>query len=169
MSKPTTNVNDKPWIIFLIATIFFWIGGLFCWIVIERGYILYNIMPLAISSILTVVGGILYVFWAHRIILIYLHNRLLFNPDSFETTATYSSSKISGYTSVNGNAAVFETMTYEYTDEKGVIRVVKSIMSLTPEQVDYLKQKETFKIRCKGKISAIIEDIPGRDIYYNER
>ena len=167
MSKPTINVNDKPWLIFLVATIFFWIGGLFCWIIIDRGNILYSLAPLAISAILTAVGGIFYVFWAYRTILIYLHNRLLFNPDSFETTATYSSSKVSGYTSVNGNSAVFETMSYEYTDEKGIIRVVKSIMSLTPEQVDYLKQKQTFRIRCKGRISAIIEDIPGREIYYN--
>lgn len=169
MSKPVPNANDKPWIIFACATIFFWLGGLFCYVIINQGDILYNLLPLAISAILTVVGALFYVTWIYRTILISLHNRLLFNPDAFETTATFIAVKNNGYTAVNGHVTYFETVIYDYEDENGVHRVVKSILSLLPEQADYLKEKGTFKIRCKGKISAIIEDIPGRDIYYNER
>ena len=169
MSKPAPNANDKPWLIFLFASVFFWIGGLFFWIIIKTGNIFYNLMPLAISVILTAVGALLYVIWIYRTILISLHNRLLFNPDAFETTATFIAVKNNGYTAVNSHVTYFETVIYDYEDENGVHRVVKSILSLLPEQADYLKQKGTFKIRCKGKISAIIEDIPGRDIYYNER
>ena len=84
MSKPAPNANDKPWLIFLFASIFFWIGGLFCWIIIKTGDIFYNLMPLAISAILTGVGALFYVIWIYRTILISLHNRLLFNPDSLQ-------------------------------------------------------------------------------------
>ena len=168
MSKPATNANDKPALLFLFASAFFWFGILFIWVLINEGDILYNLIPFAISAIITLAGFFFYLVWIYRTILISLHNKLLFNPDSFTTTARFISTIESSHTAVNDRVTIFETVTYEYDDENGVHREVKSILSLLPEQAEYLKQKQTFKIRCKGKISAIIEDIPGRDIYYNE-
>ena len=101
MRKPATNANDKPALLFLFASVFFWFGILFIWVLINEGDILYNLIPFAISALITLAGFFFYLVWIYRTILISLHNKLLFNPDSFTTTARFISTIESSYTAVN--------------------------------------------------------------------
>ena len=139
-----------------------------------------------LGSIFLVVGVIILCWAIYRTILIVKYNKLLKDTTVYITEATYMGSKLAGgtITQVGGHpmseggtiaslgdvplkASVYKKIKYTYRDEKGVTHNVISINSFTPNQVSFLEQKQTFKIKCKGNMSAIIEELPEMNPMYN--
>ena len=62
------------------------------------------------------------------------------------------------------SATIFKKIIYKYIDQNGVEHIAKSAISYTPNQVEYLKDLNEFKIKCDRKVSIITELIPqGKD------
>ena len=98
------------------------------------------------------------------------YKKLLADPSMYQTKATYIKKRIYGSSTtsvdVSDSADVFYKVYYSYRDEVGVEHTVQSVMSYTKEQAEHLKSIKTFTIRCKGKRSAIIEEMPqARDLF----
>ena len=92
------------------------------------------------------------------------YKKLLADPSMYQTKATYIKKRIYGSSTTSGD--VFYRVYYSYRDEIGVEHTVQSVMSYTKEQAEHLESIRTFTIRCKGKLSAIIEEIPqARDLF----
>ena len=71
--------------------------------------------------------------------------------------------KINVPTSLN----VYKKIIYTYTDENKIQQTCKSVLSYTSNQVQHLQNKGTFKIKCKGNLSAIIEELPAQNKNFN--
>ena len=160
------DANNKPWLILLIAIVFVLGGGaaiLFTpWL--EMGSI--------IGLILCPVGILLFVFGLLRAIQISKVRNLMYDASAIETTANFVKSKVSSYTSTSINGVptsmnVYRKIIYTYIDENGVSHTVKSTLSYFGNQVDYLKNLGAFRIKCKGKVSVIIEPLPDTNSNYN--
>ena len=91
--------------------------------------------------------------------------KLLGDPDAYETIGRYIPKKVK-FTDVVHFGLSFEKIFFEYIDENGVHRIAKSVKGFAPEHAEYLKGVGQFKIRCKGKYTAIIEDLPGKPASY---
>lgn len=57
---------------------------------------------------------------------------------------------------------------YEYMDETGTLRRATSLDEYFLDGREWFKQKGTFKIRCRGKYSIIIENYLGEKVKENE-
>ncbi len=95
------------------------------------------------------------------------YNKLLKDDGAFVTDATFLSSRYYGmskassaFSPENNYCVEFERIKYSYKDGNGVVHFVKSFNFFTPSQVEYLKNKKEFKIKCRGSKNAIIEEIP---------
>ena len=103
------------------------------------------------------------------------YNALLEDLGAYNTKANfikkriYSSSSTSvgvGRIDIPTSVHVFYKVYYSYRDEVGVNHEVKSTMTYTREQAEYLESLGTFAIKCKGKQSVIIEEMPQtRDLF----
>lgn len=167
------DVNNQPVFLFILSVFFLGVGlaGLiFSW----NADIENKTLILVAFAIFAVVGLYLLVYGIIRAVKIGTVKRLINNPYAFVTDATFVKANISSYSSTHINhiptsANVHMKITYEYVDEMGEKHVVKSISSYYPKQVEYLRQKGTFKIKCDGKYSDIIEKLPEANSRYNIR
>lgn len=160
------DANNKPWLILLIATIFILGGGAAIFFTPWLG------MGSIIGLILCPIGILMFGFGILRTIQISRVNNLIYDASSIETTATFVSSKVSSYTSTSINGVptsmnVYRKIIYTYIDEGGISHTVKSTFSYFNNQVEYLKNMGTFRIKCRGKVSVIIEPIPDTNSNYN--
>lgn len=162
------DANNRPWLMFLFAVIFIG-GGLAGFITILNSKSKDRVMFLVITSILIVLGCVIFVYAILRTIKLKRAKTMLNDSSVFVTDATFVKAKFSSFSSSSvgiGNVTVpthinvYKKVFYQYIDENGVTRTGKSTKSYVPSQVEYLKNLHTFKIKCKGSKSEIIEEIP---------
>ena len=167
------DANNNPLLIFAISFIFMAGGGVGLYAFTINGITASIAMPFTISAFLAGVGLLLFGFGVYRTFLISKYNKLKNDVSAHVAQAKYIGKKVSGGSSsdVNGNIVsehIFYTLEYEYTDERGMLRKTKSIMSYTREQAEYLEEKGKFMVKCKGSISYILEEgLPKTDESYN--
>ncbi len=104
------------------------------------------------------------------------YKELIKDESAYITKARFVRSKITNYQSRSAgvgkinipiSADVYRKIIYTYYDENGVQHTVKSQLSYFKNQVEYLKNKEEFMIKCRGKVSAIIEPVPENNKDFN--
>ncbi len=171
--KKNGDANNNPIFMFIIAVVFIG-GGLLAMIVKTE-----EAKPvwLTIVGVVLLVAGVAIFAWAiYRAIVISKYNKLLKDTTAYMTEATFAGSKFAGgsMTSVGAGgiavpvkASVYKKVKYTYKDETGAMHTATSINSFTPNQVSFLEQKGTFKIKCKGSVSAIVEEVPNMNAMYN--
>lgn len=169
------DINNKPAFIFVLAAIFF-SGGLAGLIIFWNEEFEYKIWVMIALAVLMVAGVIFVVYGSLRLVKLTKSKRLKNDPNAFVTDATFIKANFSSYSSssigVGGIAIptslnVYKKITYEYVDEMGEKHVVKSNLSYFPKQIEYLQRKGTFKIKCCGKYSEIIEELPEVNSTFN--
>ena len=174
MGKKNRNVNDKPAFLLTIGSLFAVIG-----IALVVAYFVvpkFPVLVIVVGAIFSAVGIFIVIFGIFRARAVKKHNELLKDENAYVTEATFIKSKFSSYQGSGVSvglvtapitADIYKKIIYSYTDENGVYHEVKSIMSFVPKQAQFLKEKGTFKIKCKGKISAVIEELPDINAHYN--
>lgn len=171
--KGNGDSNNNPLLMFIFGAIFTLAGLIILPLSIIKSM---EVWVTIIAGVLLVAGIIILVAAVLRTIVIKAYNQVLNDQNAFITQAEFVSAKFSNYTSTTvgvGNVEiptklnVYKKIIYTYTDEHGEQRTVKSILSYTPNQVEYLQNKGTFKIKCQGNISAIIEELPAMNSRYN--
>ena len=93
-----------------------------------------------------------------------IYKRLCSDPMAYTTDATYfedtqleeMAKKLSSLASMIQDTPLL----YKYKDEMGVQRIAQTSDTYTKKEHEYFKNKGTFKIRCQGKYSVIISDMP---------
>ncbi len=162
------DINNKPALILVFAAIFL-IGGIAGLIAAIGSKSEDKTLFLVITILLIVIGVVFVVYGSIRAKKITDRKKLLNDPNAFVTEATFIGAKMSSYSSsmttvagipVSGHMSVYKKVIYEYVDENGVKRTAKSNLSYFPKQIEYLKNLNKFKIKCKGNISEIIEEVP---------
>lgn len=168
----SSDANNKPALILFLGILFL-LGGGACAVF---GF-LKSINVLGIAGlVLLAVGALVFVFGIIRAIKIKKYKALYNDPNARVTDAKFVKAKMSSYSTksigvgmidVPTSINVYKKIIYTYTDENGVEHTVTSLMSYTPNQVRHLESLGTFKIKCAGKDSAIIEDIPDENKHFN--
>ena len=167
------DTNNNPFLVFMIGILFAGIGGVVIWLNIAKKMM---IPVLLIGGLMAFCGTVFIIFAIKRSFEIGAYKRVLKDVHAHVTEAKFLSAKTTGATStrVGGNMArhtvsksVFKTVYYSYFDENGHFHEVKSALSYVPKQVNYLQQKGTFKIKCRGKVSVIIEELPKTNEKFN--
>ena len=170
--KKNGDANNNPALIIALGLLFA-IGGIGCLALLTKGY---SVVLLSVGVILTPIGILLFVFGILRAKKLKEYKNLLNDPNAHATDAKFIKAKMSSYTTksvgVNGinvptSVNVYNKIYYSYTDENGVAQTVKSTLSYTRNQVEYLQNKGEFKIKCKGNVSAIIEELPEQNKNFN--
>lgn len=113
-----------------------------------------------VGIMFTVVGSGFFIVWLRSFIILRATNRLYKDPNAYVTSATlidyYAHS--SEYSGNNRPIVNYYMVIYEYVDENGITREVKSKINFSEKEVVALEKIKTFSIKCKGKRSCIIED-----------
>lgn len=170
--KKNGDANNNPKLIIVLGLIFA-IGGIGCLLILSRGF---SGLLLAVGLLLVSFGSLLFVFGILRAKKIKAYKNLLNNPNAFMTEAKFIKATFAGFSSesagvgrlqVTTSVNVYKKITYSYIDENQVEQTGKSILSYTPNQVEYLQQKGSFKIKCKGNLSCIIEELPAQNKNFN--
>ena len=133
-------------------------------------------MLMLIGALFLAIGAIMFVFAFIRGKAIKAYKDLLNNPSAYQTKATYIKKRLCstnstsvgvGRVDIPTSIHVFYKVYYSYTDEFGMNHDVKSTMSYTREQAEHLESLGTFAIKCKGEISAIVEELPSTKNLFN--
>ena len=170
--KKNGDANNNPVLIIVLGLLFL-VGGVVSLIILCKGF---NGLLLTVGLILTPVGILFIVFGIMRAKKLKAYKELLNNPNAHITDARFLKATFASYTSksfgvggisVPTSVNVYKKITYSYTDDNGMVQTGKSVLSYTPNQVEYLQNKGMFKIKCKGKVSAIIEEIPAQNKNFN--
>ncbi|MBQ8615368.1 MAG: hypothetical protein IJ415_02260 [Clostridia bacterium] len=170
--KKNGDANNNPVLVIVLGLIFA-IGGIACLAMLTKGF---SGMLLTIGLILTPIGILFIVYGIMRAKKVKAYKTLLNNPNAHITEARFVKATMSSYTSksfgvggisVPTSVNVYKKIHYSYTDENGMAQTGKSVLSYTPNQVEYLQNKGMFKIKCKGKLSAIVEEIPAQNANFN--
>lgn len=168
------DVNNKPTIILILGSVFTIFG-----IIAIILFCLQNPVPwlgVAISVILLLLGPILLAVGIMRSKVLKDMTKLLHDPNAHVTTAKFISAKVSSYTSssfgvggisVPTSMNVYRKVIYSYNDENGVSHTATSQLSYFNNQIEYLKEKQNFSIKCKGKLSVITEKLPENNERFN--
>lgn len=120
-----------------------------------------------------VVGICMVVYGIYRAIVLSLLKKLQNDENAYTTVAKFTGTKVVSSTTNRTNAGfgnqqlttafnarIYQKVLYTYSDENGVERKGKSLLSYYPNQVKYLEEKRTFNIKCKGNLSLITEEVP---------
>lgn len=170
--KKNGDANNNP-VLIIVFSLIFVIGGIACLAMLTKEF---DGLLLAVGLILTPIGICLLVFGVMRTKKLKAYKRLLNNPNAYITEGKFLKAKFAGYSQksvgLNGmniptSINVYKKVIYTYTDEKGLVQTGKSILSYTPNQVEYLQNKGTFKVKCEGNVSCIIEEIPTQNKDFN--
>lgn len=172
MSK-NGDVFNKPWALYTMSGLFLAlaIGSLVLFFTKEK-----NVIFLIIAGVFALVGLIILPIAIVRGIQLKKYKALISDNSAYVTKARFVGSRISNYSSqsigvgklnVPVAANVYRKIIYTYYDENGVQHTVKSKLSYFKNQVEYLKNMEEFAIKCKGKLSAIIEPVPENNKDFN--
>lgn len=170
--KKNGDANNNPTLIIVLAVIFI-LGGLGSCVAVIGNF---QAFLLVLGLILLAVGILFMVYGIKRKKTLKAYSELLNDPNAFMTTATFVKAKFASYSSTSVGVGgislptsvnVYKKIVYTYVDETGTTQNATSSLSYTPNQVDYLKEKGTFKIKCKGKVSVIIEEIPTQNKNFN--
>jgi len=170
--KKNGDANNNP-ILIIVLPIIFILSGCMCLLLTLKSF---DALVLLIGCILLLAGIALFIFGIKRSKMLKAYKSILNNPNSHITEATFIKATISSFTSktvgVNGRSLptsinVYKKIKYSYTDENGVQQIGKSVLSYTSNQVKFLQNKGKFRIKCCGKISVIIEEIPEQNANFN--
>ena len=175
------DANNNPVLMGVLGVLFGGFGGLAVYLgatqkmVAEDGTDSSKIL-LLIGAVLLAVGVLLVVFAFVRGKAIKEYKALLNDESAYQTKATFIRKKLSSTTSssvgvgrvnIPTSVHVFYKVFYSYKDETGAEYTVKSTMSYTREQAEHLESLQTFAIKCKGKVSAIVEELPQTKDLFN--
>ena len=164
--KIGVNVHDHP-VAFTVLSLILCVGGIFAIFYMFTPEGIFDFRVFLIAMVLITFGFLCLFMNFRRLVALAIHERLLYDLTAYETKAKLIHSSVT-YTITNPEGITFEAITYAYRDENGIYREVVSIKGIDYGSIQYLRQKEDgFKIRCKGKYSAIIEEIPGKIMYFN--
>lgn len=174
MGKKNRNINDKPGALIAIGLLFLLPG-----IALIISYFLvknFPILVVIVGAVFAAVGLFIFIFGILRTKTMKKYKALLNDPNAYTTDATFIRSRFSsmqgssvsvGFVTAPISADIYKKIIYSYTDQNGQHHEVKSIMSFVPNQVRYLEQKGTFKIKCDGAVSAVIEELPDISATFN--
>lgn len=163
--KKNGDINNNP-IMLIFLSLIFLATGIVCLVMLTTDF---NGILLLIGCLFTPVGLVLLVNGFYRAVKLSQYKKLLNDPNAYETQAKFITSKVSSYksqtVSTSGatlptSVSIYKKIIYSYTDENGDEQTVKSLLSYTINQIEYLQGKEVFKVKCKGKLSAITEQLP---------
>ena len=170
--KKSSDINNKPISIIIIGSVITILGSVFGVLGISKSKVVFGIVGL----LFLVVGLAVLAFGILKFIKLKKYKELYNDPNAYVTEAKFIKAKMSGYstksvgvgsidipTSIN----VYKKIIYSYVDETGVEQTVKSVLTYTPNQVEHLQKMGTFKVKCKGKQSAIMEEVPNENKHYN--
>ena len=129
---------------------------------------------LVFAAVLLIAGLICLVKTIGKTLKVVKYNILKKSSKAYLTTATFKKAiykttiVITGMHRVLKSTNEYYTVVYDYTDETGARHEnVESFVWLVPSQAEYLKAKGSFSIKCKGLLSAIVEEIPEVNSNYN--
>ena len=170
--KKNGDANNNPIVMIVLGAIFS-VAGIVCLIMLAKEF---NPLFALVGAVLAVCGVAFLVFGILRGKTLKAYKNLLNDPNALVTDAQFIKATVSSYKSrsigvggidVPTSINIYKKITYSYVDEKGVKQTVKSVLSYTPNQADFLQNKGTFKIKCKGDFSAIIEELPEQNKRFN--
>lgn len=170
--KNNGDANNNP-VAMIVLGALFTIGGIVCLIMLTSAF---NPLLALVGVILPICGLIFLVFGILRAKTLKKYKELYNDPNAYVTDAKFIKATVSSYKSrsvevggidVPTSINIYKKITYSYVDENGVAQTVKSAWSYTPNQADFLQNKGTFKIKCKGSLSAIIEEVPEQNKRFN--
>jgi hypothetical protein len=175
------DANNNPVLIAVLGVLFAGFGGLAVYLgatqkMVSEDGTDSSKMLLLIGAVLAAVGVLFIVLSIIRGKAIKAYKALLADDGAYQTKATFLRKKLSSTTSssvgvgrvnVPTSVHVFYKVFYSYKDETGVEHTVKSTMSYTREQAEHLESLQTFAIRCRGNVSAIVEEMPQTNSMFN--
>lgn len=166
------SMNLIPKYLFSLVLILF--GGVF-WFFNEAGAVKQGNTPVDLPPIFFVVligGGIIMLIVAIVSTIMGMiknarYKMLKRDPNAYTTTAIFKDAKYKSTSRVIVNDRYIEaetdyyTVVYDYTDETGFRHEnAESDAYLVPKQLEYLKAKGSFQIKCKGPLSVIVDELP---------
>ena len=164
---------ESSTILLLVAGVLFIAGGVFSVVAYAKGasdIMIWVAVGCFALAALCLTFGIL------RLVKVNKCKALIEDPNAYTTEAKFIKSVMVSYSTrsvgvgnidVPTSINVYKKVVYEYADENGNYQKVKSVFKYFPKQVDFLKEKGTFKIKCKGKLSAIMEEMPDDNSRFN--
>lgn len=170
--KKSSDVNNSPVAILVIGTIFTVGGGLLGAFGFLKSKALIGVLGLGLLAI----GLIILAYGILKATKLKKYKALYNDPNAHLTDAKFIKAKLSSYSSKSvgvGNLDiptsinVYKKIIYSYVDETGVEHTVKSLLSYTPNQVEYLQNLGTFKVKCSGNLSAVVEEVPNENKHFN--
>ena len=167
------DINNTPWALYLTSILFGVVGVV--------GFVMYftrekEIFFLILGGLFLLIALCVLPYAIVRTKAIKIYKEILHDESAFITTGTFVKSKFSSYQrsstrvgklDVTLNTNIYRKIVYTYVDEKGVKHTVKSKISYLKNQVEYLKNKGVFAIKCRGKDSVIIEPVPENNKSFN--
>ena len=164
--KKNGDINNNPKLIIILGIIFFVLGSVFSVLSIVKTTEAWAII---VALAILIIGVVIIVYGVLRCKAVKALKVLSDDNSAYITNANFIKAKFASYSlktnSINGipfkaNARIFKKVIYSYTDQNGEFQTVKSAISYASNQVEYLQNLKSFKIKCDGKRSIIIEDIP---------
>ena len=159
------DANNNPLLVMILGIVFLLGGGgLTAFAILQNKY---AFLGAAIPFIL--IGIFFIVFSILRSKIMKKAKLLEADGNAFIAKAKFVKATFSGYTAkqssiggvpISGDLKVYKKIHYTYVDQNGVAQKGKSIFSYTDNQVRYLKSLGEFDIKCDGKFSVIIQEIP---------
>lgn len=169
----TSDPMNRPWKLFLFTAFMMMVGFVFIVMAILFDS---NLICFIVAGTFFVISFILLGIAIYRQNVMKKYNALLRDDSAMITMAEFKGAKFSNYSSrtitignktITTGFTVFRKIIYSYVDEAGVQHTVKSKISYFKNQVEYLRQKGMFAIKCKGRESAIIEPVPENNKNFN--
>ena len=174
MGRKNRNINDKPIALLFIGLLFTLpgIALIISYFLVEK----FPVLVVVVGGVFAAVGLFILIFSIFRLKAMKKYKELLNDPNAYVTDAKFIRSKFSsmqgsgvsvGLVTAPISGDIYMKVVYSYTDENGQYHEVKSINSFVPKQARFLQEKGTFKIKCKGAVSAIIEEVPDINGLFN--
>ena len=176
MGKLTGNqidMNNKPAALYFLMSLFMAVGVVFTIMYFTSNQ---NMIFLIVAGVFYVIGFAILPYAIHRHKKMKEYRSLLKDETAFITTARFVDSKFSSIqrktfigikNSYTIGFTVFRRIVYSYIDENGVQRTGKSQITYVKNQVEYLRDKGEFAIKCKGDKSVIVEPVPENTKNFN--
>ena len=154
----SNDLKNKPLLLVILGCIVAFGGLVFIPILFSSFSV-----PVLIFGLILILGGVvIIVYGSLKLKTFNKIKELLKDETAYITEATYIKATVASTNSMvlfsPSAAERYRKVVYKYTDESGVNHTATSYITYNDKQVDYLKNKGVFKIKCKGELSVIIEE-----------
>lgn len=167
------DINNRPVALYILMSFFMAIGVVFTVMYFTADK---NMIFLIVAGVFYLIGFAILPYAIHRQKKMKEYRSILKDETAFITTARFVDSRFSSFqrktfVGIKHNYTigftVFRRIVYSYVDENGVEHTGKSQITYVKNQVEYLKDKGEFAIKCKGDKSVIIEPVPENTKNFN--